>query len=147
MALKTITDIAEVRAGDTAYFRHLACGIEVIENDRQDDEKSLYVRTPKDFPFGPGNNWWWARNSAFLYAEREVPDKKLPRVAHCHPKAFFTQSGRIVYYDGLNDAIFPWNIWDPLKHRTECFDGEDLLDHLPASEFPLLKAIPGEVAE
>lgn len=146
MALKTITDIGEVRAGDVAYFRHLTCGIEVIENDRQDDEKSLYVIIPKDFLFGLGNNWW-ARNSAFLYAEREVPDKKLPVVTEGEAAAFFTQSGRIVYYDGLNDATFPWNIWDPLKHRTECFDGEDLLDHLPASEFPLLKAIPGEVAE
>ena len=144
MTLKTITDIDEVRAGDVAYFRHLTCGLKVIENDREDDEKNLYVRTPKDFPFGPGNNWWpW--NSAFLYAEREIPDKKLPAVTRWHPQAFFTQSGETIYYDG--DLISPWNIWNAEQDVAEFYNDEELKNHLSASEFPLLNAVPGEVAE
>lgn len=144
MTLEKITDIEKVREGDTAYFRHLTCGIEVIQNDREDDEKSLYVETPKDFPFGLGDNLW-ALNSAFLYAEREVPDKKLPVVMRGHPQAFFTQSGKVVYYDG--ELISPWRIWNDEQASNECSGAIALKGYLPASEFPLLNAVPGEVAE
>ena len=143
MTLEKITDIQDVLAGDTAYFRHLTCGLEVIENDRQDGKRSLYVRAPKDFPFWQGNNCW-ACNSAFLYAEREVPDKKLPVVMRGHPQAFFTQSGRIVYYDG--ETISPWNVWHAGQTEPGFYNDEELKNHLSASEFPLLNAVPGEVA-
>ena len=146
MTLKTITDIADVRPGDVAYFHHLCGGYEVLSVDLISHISArLLVTIPPDFPIHgvKANAWLW--DDGFDHATREIPDKKLPTVTSGHPQAFFTQSGKVVYYDG--EFISPWRVWNDEQDSNECCGAGALKNHLPASEFPLLNAVPGEVAE
>jgi len=88
----TITDPAQVRVGDKAYFKNCDFGFTVIDVDRSSDTLILKVPDPL---FGADT---WVHSSLFDHATREVEVKE-----HGLP---CPKDGRVHIYRDADDRLF-----------------------------------------
>ena len=129
----TITNPAQVRVGDKAYFQNCDFGFTVLDVDKHDHNFTIKVEIPIS------EAGFWSDSSLFDYATREVEVPEWPKPHDSHLHIYFGSDGKRYIYNPCSEHdTMPWSVEGTFASHTRDDMSSIFPEAIPLIELELI---------